>query len=243
MGCGIEDAYLPPPLPTVTSVYVWGHERSEVNSTARRVAARLDRNYEWVEALAPSEGTSASVPRGGPGLSLHRTELTPRPAVSEERLWSYVKPEGSGHFGRDLLEFLRMSDPLQEAVAGLLERPAPRVLALGNWDLLPDLPGADRRSWSGLIQFLKHNEVTLVAGAAGRALPERIDFEYSLATPDALPRSVRSIAAVCQWGDCRDCVVNRFFPTDEVICINRLTTGPPRFDAGNGIQANGLASH
>ena len=243
MSDGIEDAYLPPPLPTVTSIYLWGDERSEVNSAARRVAYRLDRNYEWVQAVESSEGPSSRNAGGGRDLSLSRTELLPRPIVSEERLWSYVKPEGPRTFGRDLLDFLRMSDPLQEAVAGLLERPAPRVLALGNWDLLPDLPGADRRSWSGLIRFLKRNEITLIASAPGRPLPERIDFDYSMATPDALPRTVRGIATVCQWGNCRDCVVNRFLPTDEVICINRLTSGPPRFDGVNGTRTNGLASH
>ena len=238
----IGDLYVAPPIAAVTSIYVWGSDRAEVNSAARRVAARLDRNYAWVQAAAPAEESFPEFPSGVKGRILPGTQLLPPPALSEERLWSYVRPSGPRQSGRDLLEFLRMSDPLQEAVAELLERPAPRVLALGNWDLLPDLPGQERRSWAGLIRFLKHNEISLIASAAGRPLPERIDFDYSIATPELLPSTVRGIAAVCQWGDCHDCVVNRFFPQDEVVCINRLAAGPA-CDRANGIRANGFASH
>ena len=242
MSDAIGNAYFLPPLPVVTSIYVWGNARAEVNSAARRVAARLDRNCAWVEATESAAGPSSEGFPGGGGLSLPGAELLPRPTVSEERLRSYVRPAGPRNFGRDLLEFLRMADPLQETVAALLERPPPRVLALGNWDLLPELLGPERRSWGGLLEFLKHNEVSLVASAAGRPLPERIHFDYSIATPEVLPGTVRGIAAVCQWGDCNDCVVNRFFPMDEVICVHRLGGAPPS-DRANGMRANGLASH
>lgn len=233
----------PEPLPGATSIYVWGNERGTVNWTARRVAARLDRDYLWVQASDPVEECVPAGPVGRPGRSFPVPDLLPRPTVSAKRLRSYLKlTEGPDDLERDLLAFFRMADPLQEAVTDLLGRPLPRVLALGNLDLLPALAASHRSPWGGTFDFLRRHDVTLVASAIGAPRPERIDFEYSIATPEVLPRAVRGIAAVCQWGNCDDCVVNRLFPADEVLCIHRLASDR-RTDGFGRVPPIGLALH
>lgn len=226
------------PLSVVTSVYVWGSNRAEVNRTARRVAARLDPNYAWVQAEVASD-EMASPPRA---LSIPGPELVPRPAVAEQRLWTYLKAKGQQHVGRDLLDFVRLPEPLQVEVAGLLDRAAPRVLAFGNVDLVPASPGSERCVNGRLIEFLNSHEITLVVSAVGKPLPERIDFDYSIATPEVLPRAARGVSAVCQWGDCHDCIVQRILPPEEVVCVAQLVSWRSTEPSAD-VRRGGFASH
>lgn len=227
------------PGPTVTSFYVWGSDRTEVNAAARRIAARLDREYAWVEVSERTNASESVRSETEPDRGVARAEDLPRTIVSEERLRSYVRPTDPHDPGRDLLEFLRLWDPVQEAITALLARTGPRVLVLSNWDLQPAPPGGDHVSWGGLIEFLHRHGITLVATTGGRTLPDRIDFEYSIATSDVLPQQFQTIAAVCQWGNCDDCLVNQLFPRDEVVCLNRLLPGRPG-EAPGGLLPNEL---
>ena len=232
-----------PLLPVVTSVYVWGNEREEVNRVARRVAARIDPNYLW---LRIADG--ATEDPAGPGartaeLPPPAFEFAARPKVSEERLWSYLKARGQREPGRELLEFVQWPEVLQESFASLVARDPPRVLALGNSDLIPAPTNGERaRIAARYIEFLNRHDVTLLVGHVGRPGPERIEFEYSIAAPGVLPNAVRGVGAVCQWGECSDCIVNRVFPPEEVVCISRLASGRSKHP-DDFIAAGGFAWH
>jgi len=219
--------------PPVTSIYLWGRDRSHLNTTARVLAARLDPKFSWIEAIPPetSRGEEASAERFtltcGPG------ELTPMPGVSPERLWAYLKPRGQRRAAAELEEFLRMPEPIQRAISSLLssERSGPRLLVIANVDLVSAVDLGRPRFVSGFIEFLNSHDISILVTATGRPQLERIEFEYSFTTSESLPQRFRTDAAVCQWGDCDACIV-RLFPEGELVCISRLvedpTSNPPR---------------
>jgi hypothetical protein len=213
----------PEPSPLVTSVYLWGGDRGQLNATARVLARRLDPEYHWVEALEPvvarydgPVGPRFEVKAGAQDLAV-------RPGVTSERLWAYLRPRGQHRAVEELRDFLRLPDPLQSAVVSLLDskRSGPRVLVFANIDLVSALDRASRAFVGRMIEFLNSHDITLLVTAAGRPLLERVDFEYSLTLADSLPERFRTGAAVCQWGDCDTCLVRRF-PRDELVCILSL---------------------
>ena len=226
----------------VTSIYIWGGDRSPTDEVARLVAQRLDPTFTWIGTKHAPDRTGPSFPGEAREILVPAGTLASEPSISEERFWSYLRAKGQHTVGPDVLEFVRMPDVLQTAILSLLEREPPRVLVLANLDrLLAGGTGAASLI-SRYIEFLNAREVTLVAASTGRPGPERIDFDYSLTLPDSLPADVRPRAAVCQWGECDRCVVENVFSGSEIVCISRLEPRRPQA-LGNGRWTTGFASH
>ena len=208
----------------VTSVYLWGRERRLVNSAARVLALQLDPRFRWVTAAdGPFAGDPETDPVPGEEDSLVHParDLVPKGGVAPELLWSYLRPNGQRQYGHALNEFLRLPDPIQEAVGALLSREPPRVLVLANEDRVEVYDRAHQGLFGQFIEWLNSHEITLVVTSTGPPLLERIDFEYSITVPPDLPQGVRSALAVCQWGDCTNCIVKQFFPGGELQCAAR----------------------
>jgi hypothetical protein len=229
--------------PSVTSIYLWGSDRRRLNATARILAVRLDPEFHWVEAVE-----TESDPVEGPivpkfAVMCGPKELAPSSGISTERLWSYLKPRGQRRAGEELQDFLRMPEPIQRAVASMLEsrKPGPRVLVLANLDLVSAIEDARPRFVGHFIEFLNSHDISLLVTATGRPLLERIEFEYSFTTSEALPERFRTDAAVCQWGDCSSCIV-RLFPQGELVCLSGLAKDPT-FATTSGPGSPRIASH
>lgn len=214
---------------TVTSIYLWGSDRARLNATARILAARLDPEFHWVEAIPPDGAETGEPNAPSFSLAVGPKELVPSQGVSSERLWTYLKPRGQRRAAEDLQDFLRMPEPIQRAVASLLEskRSGPSVLVMANMDLVSPFDSDHPKFVGRFIEFLNSHDITLLVTATGRPLSERIEFEYSFTTSELLPERFRTDAAVCQWGDCTSCIV-RLFPQGELVCISRLASDPAR---------------
>lgn len=237
------DARLPRP-PPVTSLYVWGNERADVNHAARLLAQRLDPQHVWLEAHPGSTGATPTALPGADGSTRvdPPESLVPAAPISEVLLWTFLKPQGQRHFGRELRDYLQLPGPVQEAVARLKARSGPRVLAVANVDLLEGFDSARRGLYGQFVEYLNAQEITLIVASTSRPQIERIDFEYSVTLTSSLPGPVQPGSPVCQWGDCSSCVVKWYFRSEEVACIGALRAQPPRA-APESFALTGFAAH
>ncbi len=211
------------PGSVVTSVYLWGDDRPKVNAAARLLAGRLDPRFRWVEAGEEIDSEAdLPTPTGSGPLVCSPRELVPRRGIRPEAVWRVLRPNGQRAAGLELLQFLRLPDPLQVAVSALLGQEGPRVLVVANIDRIEPFDRAHRGMFGQFLELLNRREITLIATTTGRPLLERIEFQYSVTIPTSLPRSVGATAAICQWGDCDSCFVQRFFSDNELVCISRL---------------------
>jgi hypothetical protein len=229
--------------PPVTSMYVWGPNRSRVNAAARVVAERLDPGYQWLEVRVPEEPASEAAAGVAPHPVFEAEDLLPGRGVSAEWLWSYLKPQGQHRAASELEEFLRMPEAIQEAVRTLLD-PAvarPRVLVVANADLVCRLDPKRKGVMAPFIEFLNSREISFVVTATGCPCRDRAAFEYSVTISESLPEQFRTTAAVCQWGDCDACLVPRF-SREELVCSSRLWENLRRGSA-KGACPVGWASH
>jgi len=243
MTSGSSDPNDPDPPSPATSVYLWGPDRPRLNGTARRLAARLDPRFHWVEASGPdAEPTNVTAP-AELSVVCDPRDLVPAPAVPAEMLWTQLRPRGQRRAVEELRDFLRIPEPIQAAVASLLGPAgrAPRLLVLANVDRIAAFDHERPKFVGDFIEFLNSHAISLLVTSTGRPLLERIDFEYSLTTTDSLPEGFRAGGAVCQWGNCLDCLA-RCFPASELVCLARLTNGPLS-TSGRGSSLAGFASH
>jgi hypothetical protein len=226
-----------------TSIYLWGAHRSELNTTARALAARLDPRFHWVEAASADSRAVEGPPRGELSVVCPARELVPKPGLPPEVLWTQLRPHGQRRAVAELQDFLRIPEPIQASVASLLgsDGPRPRVLVLANVDLVSEFDHYREKFVGDFIEFLNSHDISLLVTSTGRPLLERIDFEYSLTLSDSLPGRFAVPGAVCQWGDCTACFV-KGFPPDELTCLAQLANSP-RVSSVRGNSLAGFASH
>ncbi len=221
---------------SATSVYVWGDDRRQVNAAARLVGARLAPGFLWVDASAPARDGPLAPFRSGNHRCVSPKELVPNAGVLERTVRSYLRPaSGPLSLGRELQSYLRLPNALQEAVATLLERRAPRVLVVTNVDRLEAFDAREHGLLGQFVEFLNRHGISFVVASTSRPRPERIAFEYSVAIGSALPEPFRTEGPFCQWGACSAaCIVRGCFSPREFGCIGDLRA---RFAAKVGLRA------
>jgi hypothetical protein len=211
----------------VTSFYVWGPTRGEVNRLALRIAQGLDSRFAWVEVSdGATVGVSDDVPAGGIGAPTHA--FRPPAGVSPDRMWTYLRPNGQHRAAEELQGFLKMSEPIQQAIGQLLERDGPRVLVVANLERLQELFCSEVAGPHPFIEWLNAHEITLVASSTGEPLREGVHFDYLVTQPDATRAVARPpVIAICQQGDRNPSFVEEIFHPNEVVCLSGLSPSRP----------------
>ncbi len=210
----------PPDSPdVVTSLYVWGPNRDEVNRLATRAAQGMDPRFAWVEV---SDAAAGGLPPSDPerGLAAPAHAFSPAPGISEQRMWTYLQPNGQRGEAQELDSFVRMSEPIQRAIEHLLQRDRPRVLVVANLERLLGLFCKDDAVPHPFIEWLNAHEITLVASSTGKPLHEGVFFDYLITQPDSASGAARPpIVAVCQRGDQDSSFLHRIFDPHDVVSI------------------------
>jgi len=175
----------------ITSVYLWGSNRAEVNQLAARVAQRIDPHFAWVEALdAESREPSTGALRNGVAAPIR--DFAPPRGVSGERVFTYLRRNGQRHDAQELQSFTQMSEPIQAAIAQLLERNVPRVLVVANLERLREYFCDEQPGPHPFIEWLNAHEITLVASSTGGPLREGVHFDYLVTEPEGNGTRARS---------------------------------------------------
>jgi hypothetical protein len=207
----------------VTSLYLWGPNRADVNRLAARAAEGIDPRYAWVEVLDPESGESrATVPERAIAAPVHA--FAPPQGISGERMWMYLRKNGQLRDAQELQSFLKMSEPIQQAIAELLERDVPRVLVVANLERLQEFFCVEEPGPHPFVEWLNSREITLVASSTGGPLREGVHFEYLLTQPEATQNVNRPpLVAVCQRGDPDRSFLEQIFRPIEVVCVTGLS--------------------
>jgi hypothetical protein len=207
----------------VTSVYVWGPVRDEANRLALRVAKGLDPRFAWVEVTDSGAGTASANAAEREVVAPVRA-FAPLPGVSAGRMRKVVRQNGEREAVQELQNFLRMSEPIQQAIGQLLERDVPRVLAVANLDRLQEFFCAEEAGPHPFLAWLKARQITLVASSAGGPLREGVHFDYLATQPGATRAAVRPpVVAICQRGDPDPSFLQQIFRPHEVVCLSGLS--------------------
>jgi hypothetical protein len=211
----------------VTSVYLWGSKREEVNRLAARAAKGMDPNFAWVEALdSDGEGEAPNHPKHG--IVAPTRAFAPPRGVSGDRIWTYLRQNGQRHSGQELQTFTQMSEPIQRAIEWLLEQEPPRVLVVANLERLREYFCAETPGPHPFIEWLNSHEISLVASSTGGPLREGVHFDYLVTQPEATRNIVRPpIVAICQRGDSDPALLLRIFHPIEVVCLSGLSPSAP----------------
>jgi hypothetical protein len=207
---------------SVTSLYVWGTMRDEVNRLALRAAQGMDPRFAWVEVSDPQiEGLPASAPEGGIGAPSRA--FAPPPGVSTSRMWTYLQPNGQRRAAQELQSFLKISEPIQQAIGQLLSREGPRVLVVANLERLREFFCAEEAGPHPFIRWLNEHDITLVATSTGGPLREGIHFDYLVTEPEATLTVVSPpLVAICQRGEPSPSFLQQIFRPHEVVCLSGL---------------------
>ena len=214
------------PSEIVTSLYVWGQDRDEVNRLASRGAEALDPRFAWVQVSDPRAEESPTNTSGNT-ISASAREFAPPSGVSEQRMWTYLQPNGQHHDGQELDRFVRMSVPIQHAIEYLLQRGRPRVLVVANLERLQGIFCKDDAVPHPFVEWLNSHEITLVATSTGPPLHEGFFFDYSINQPDALPNLVRPpIVAIRQRGDEDTSFLQRIFSPHDLVSVDGPSSAP-----------------
>jgi hypothetical protein len=208
---------------SVSSLYLWGPVREKVNQLASRAAQGIDRHFAWVEVSdSQSEEWATSAP--GRGIAAPTRAFTPPRGVSADRMWTVLRETRQRRAVQELDSFLKMSEPIQQAIGQLLERDGPRVLAIANLERLREFFCAEEAGPHPFIQWLKAREITLVASSTGEPLPEGGHFDYLVTQPVATRVVVRPpVVAICQRGDPDPSFLQQVFRPHGVVCLAGLS--------------------
>lgn len=214
------------PVAIVTSLYVWGQDRDEVNRLASRAAEALDSRFAWVQVSDPQTAESATT-NDGSSISAPPHEFVPPSGVSEQRMWTYLQPNGQRHDGEELDRFVRMSEPIQHAIENLLQRGAPRVLVVANLERLQGIFCKDDAVPHPFIEWLNEHEISFVGTSTGPLLHEGIFFDYSIHQPEALPNLVRPpLVAIRQRGVQDSSFLQRVFSPHDLVSVDGPSSAP-----------------
>jgi hypothetical protein len=208
---------------SATSVYVWGEFRDEVNRLASRAAGRIDPSFAWVEVSDPESG-GFSLSAAERAITAPTPAFAPPPEVSADRMRTYLGQDGEPRAAQELQSFLRMSEPIQQAIGGLLERDSPRVLVVANLERLREFFCAEEAGPHPFIAWLNDREITLVASSTGGPLREGVHFDYLVTQPGATRTVPRPpVVAICQRGDANASFLQRVFRPHEIVCLSGLS--------------------
>jgi hypothetical protein len=211
----------------VTSLYLWGPDRDEVNRLAADAAERMDPAFAWVEVSDHYLGEE-SEGRPERGVAAPTRAFAPPRGVSGERIWTYLRQSGQQHDGQDLQRFTQMSDPIQQAIGQLLERAVPRVLVIANLERLREFFCTEQPGPHPFIEWVNAREITLVVTSTGAPLHEGIHFDWLLSRPDSSGNGVRRpIVAIHQRGDRDPGFVQRLFRPLDVVFLSGLAPAAP----------------
>jgi hypothetical protein len=212
----------------VTSLYLWGPNRGEVNRLASGAAQGMDPRFAWVEVSAPEveEPPADSAERA---IVAPTRAFAPPPGVSANRMRACLRQNRQRRAVQELQNFLKMSEPIQQAIGRLLERDGPRVLVVANLERLRGFFCEEEEGPHPFVQWLNAREITLVASSTGGPLREGVHFDYLATRPGAARTAPRSpVVAICQRGDPDSSFLQRIFRPHEVVCLSGLSpTTPP----------------
>jgi hypothetical protein len=209
-----------------TSIYLWGEGRRDVNYVARIVGRQVDPQFRWVEAAPAASTDEDALAAVGSASSPPAKHPVPDGAVRPELLWSFLLPHSQQLPGFDVNEFFHLPEPVQVAVGALLSRAPPRAVVVANVDVLEEFK-AGELEYGRFVEWLNSHEITLIVTAVGEPMLERIGFEYSVMVPSALGEGLRPYLAVCQWGDCTNCLFKQLSLEREVRCSSQPVSDPP----------------
>ncbi|MFZ1023592.1 MAG: hypothetical protein WAN87_05610 [Thermoplasmata archaeon] len=169
-----------------------------------------------------TEESPASVPKRG--IVAPTPAFAPPPGVSADRMWTYLRPNGQRRDAQELQSFLKMSEPIQQAIEQLLGREAPRVLVVANLERLREFFCAEEPGPHPFIEWLNAHEITLIASSTGGPLREGVHFEFMVTQPDATQSVVRPpVVAIRQGGDPDTDFLQQIFRPLEVVCLSGLS--------------------
>lgn len=214
------------PSEIVTSLYLWGRDRDEVNRLASRAAEGLDAKFAWVQ-VSDSRVEESSTTTAGSAISAPAGEFAPASGISEQRMWTYLQPNGQRRDAQDLDRFSRMSQPIQQAIEHLLQRGGPRVLVIANLERLQGMFCKDDAVPHPFIEWLNAHEITLIATSTGALLHEGIFFDYSISQPDASATLTQPpMVAIRQRGDPDSSFLQRIFRPHDLVSVDGPTSAP-----------------
>ena len=206
-----------------TSVYVWGADRDAVNRAAQELVGRLGPNHVWLEAGdSATEGARSRNSASGVRTFAPR-ELVPSSSVSDSELRSYLRAGDGWAAAAEVRQFRALPEAVRAAAVELRGRRGPRVLVIANADRLSAFDPDRRGFYGALVEYFTGLGITLIVTVTGHPLSDRSQFEYSVTPMASLPERYRSGIAVCQWGDCEDCLIKLHFPNRELACLGEVS--------------------
>ncbi len=225
-----------------TSVYVWGADRSAVNRAAQELVRRLGPRHVWLEAGDPANEGARSRRSASGGQTLAPRELVPSSSISDSELRSSLRPGDGRAVAAEERQFRALPEAVRAATVELRGRPGPRVLVIANADRLSPFDPDRRGLYGALVDYFTGLGITLIVTVTGHPLPDRSQFEYSVTPVASLPERYRSGIAVCQWGDCEDCLIKLHFPDRELACLGEISAAGPRASPEEKWKS-GVAAH